>query len=107
MHLSQVCLCGSPKGQCPPKSTYLPLDNKYLGERTNSDCFIKHTQWENSKIHIFHQDHKREDKAYNILSHFLHHVITTLEYLNKLNTTTEIKHMIRVTAEIKIYLMTW
>ena len=88
----------------PPE---LMPSQKYPGEHTNSDCSVEHTQWENSKIHIFHQDHKREDKAYNIHSHFLHHFITTLQYLNKLNATTEIKRMIRVTTETKIYLMTW
>ena len=78
----------------PPKSTCLPLDTKYLGERTNSDSSIEHTQRGISKIHIFHQDHKREDKAYNIFSRFLHHFITTSKYLNELNATTEIKHFI-------------
>ena len=69
------------------------------------------------------------DKVYNILNHFLHHFITISEYLNKLNSTiglkqftckrvytfqvhkfylvVENKHMIRVTVETKINLMTW
>ena len=54
-------------------------------------CLGCNTEGATSKIRIFHQDHKREDKAY-IPSHFLHHFITTSEYLNKLNAIAEIKH---------------
>ena len=37
----------------PPRSTYLPLDTKYLRKNTKLYSFVGHTPWENPKIHIF------------------------------------------------------
>ena len=102
----------------PFKNTYLPLDTKHSGEDTKLRSFVGHTQWENPKIHIFHQDHKWENKAYNIkpflTSLFMQHqsIIFTVDnsriwtcYQNyeQFNLTAKYKHVIRVIAEINIY----
>ena len=52
----------------PPRSTCLSLNTKYSREDTKLRSSVEHTPWENPKIHIFQQDHKWENKAYNILA---------------------------------------
>jgi hypothetical protein len=47
-----------PPNLMPPKHTRLPLDTKYPRESTILRDFVENTLGENSKIHIFQQDHK-------------------------------------------------
>ena len=64
---------------------------------------------ENSKIHIFHQDHNERIKLTTFLSHFLHHFITVVEcrILPQLIIIAEYNNIIRISEEAKINLMTW
>ena len=62
-----------PPNLMSPRSIRLSLDTKYSRKDTKSRGSVEHTPRENLKIHIFHQDHKWENKAYNILNHFLQH----------------------------------
>ena len=55
-----------PPNLMPLRNTCLSLDTKYSRDNTILRSSIEHTPWENPKIHIFHQDHKWENKAYNI-----------------------------------------
>ena len=66
-------IVAEPPNLMPPRSARLPLETKHSKEDTKSRGPIGHTPGENQKIHIFYQDHKWENKAYNILNLFLHH----------------------------------
>ena len=75
----------------PPRGTCLPLDTKYPRECTKLYRSVEYTPRETRKSTFFCQDHKRKNKAYHIINYFLHHFITPLEYLNKLNATAGLK----------------
>ena len=69
-----------PPNLMSPRSARLPLDTKHPKEDTKLLGSVGHTQGENPKIHIFHQDHERENKTYIIVNYFLHHFTCTSEY---------------------------
>ena len=62
-----------PPNLMPPRGARLPLDTKHSKENTKLLNSIGYTLGENPKIHISYQDHKWENKAYNIINQFLHH----------------------------------
>ena len=112
------CSVAEPSNLMPPKSTCLLLDTKYSREDTKLHSSVEHTPRKNQKIHIFHQDHKWENKAYNIwpfLTSLLiqHQSIVFIIYnsgiwscyqsYEQFRLTAEYKHVIRVTTEINTY----
>ena len=95
-----------PPNLMSPRSTCLSLDTKYLKEDTKLRSSVEHTQGRTRKSIFFHQDHKWENKAYNILaiSYITFHATSEYNiYCYKFNLTAEYKHVIRITAEINIY----
>ena len=69
-----------PPNLMPHRSVRLPLDTNHSRENTKLLNSVGHTPGENPRIHIFPQDHKWENKAYNILAISYITFNTTSEY---------------------------
>ena len=92
-------IMAGPSNPMSPKSTCLPLDPKYSREDTKLCSSIEHTPRENLKIHIFHQDHKWENTAYNILKSYLTSLYYSNRILSQLIITAEYNNVIKVTEK--------